>query len=94
MTTSPEQANQPVSVRGNAVDRRVRQDNPYVIAVTGSAGKTSTKEAIATVLERTGKPVVKTMGNMATDIGVPSTFGKFSGTSFGRSLQLFARIEW
>jgi UDP-N-acetylmuramoyl-tripeptide--D-alanyl-D-alanine ligase len=39
--------------------------------VVGSVGKTSTKEAIATVLERAGVPVRKTFGNLATDMGVP-----------------------
>ena len=34
------------------------------------------------------------LSNLSTDIDVPSSFGRFSGTSFGRSLQLFARIEF
>ena len=60
-----------LSILWRAVRIRVAHDNPYVIAVTGSVGKTSTKEAIATLLERTGKPVVKTQANMATDTGIP-----------------------
>lgn len=54
-----------------AVKRRLKAEDPYVIGVTGSVGKTSTKEALATVLEGSGKPVVKTVGNLATDTGIP-----------------------
>jgi UDP-N-acetylmuramyl pentapeptide synthase len=60
-----------LSLMWGAVKRRLKTENPYVIGVTGSVGKTSTKEALATVLEATGKPVVKTVGNMATDTGIP-----------------------
>lgn len=41
-----------------------------VIGVTGSAGKTTTKDAIAAVLATAG-PVGKTMGNLNNHIGVP-----------------------
>jgi len=34
------------------------------------------------------------LSNLSTDIDVPSSFGRYSGTSFGRSLQLFFRIEF
>lgn len=54
-----------------AVRRKVRSERPRVIAVTGSIGKTSTKEAIALVLEASQYPVVKTEGNLGTDTGVP-----------------------
>ncbi|HSI20652.1 MAG TPA: Mur ligase family protein [Verrucomicrobiae bacterium] len=60
-----------LSVMWGAVKRRFKAENPYVIAVTGSVGKTSTKEAIATMLEAAGKPVVKTIANLATDTGIP-----------------------
>lgn len=43
-----------------------------VIAVTGSVGKTSTKEAIAHVLGRRG-PVLKSEGNLNNEIGLPLT---------------------
>jgi UDP-N-acetylmuramoyl-tripeptide--D-alanyl-D-alanine ligase len=49
---------------------RRRFDIPVVIAVTGSNGKTTTKEMLATILEQTG-PGLKTEGNLNNLIGVP-----------------------
>jgi UDP-N-acetylmuramoyl-tripeptide--D-alanyl-D-alanine ligase len=49
-----------------------RQFNIPVIAVTGSVGKTTTKELIAAVLEVYG-PVLKTQANYNNEIGVPKT---------------------
>jgi UDP-N-acetylmuramoyl-tripeptide--D-alanyl-D-alanine ligase len=46
--------------------------NPLVIAVTGSNGKTTTKEMIASILERRMK-VVKAKDSYNNDIGVPLT---------------------
>ena len=46
-----------------------------VIAVTGSVGKTSTKDIIANVLEQKYK-VLKTEGNMNNHIGLPMTLLK------------------
>lgn len=43
-----------------------------VIAVTGSVGKTTTKEFLAAVLETYG-PVLKSQGNYNNEIGVPKT---------------------
>ena len=44
-----------------------------VIAITGSVGKTTTKELIAAVLAQTGFPVLKTQANFNNEIGVPKT---------------------
>lgn len=49
-----------------------RKFNIPVIGVTGSTGKTSTKEMIATVLS-SKFPVLKTAGNFNSKIGVPLT---------------------
>ena len=46
--------------------------NCVVVAVTGSSGKTSTKEFLAEVLRRNWR-VVKTEGNFNNEIGVPRT---------------------
>ena len=43
-----------------------------VVCITGSAGKTSTKELIAEVLAASG-PTLKTEGNLNNEIGVPLT---------------------
>lgn len=50
--------------------RRYHREQPKVVAVGGSVGKTSTKDAIVQVLQQTGRPVRYTFGNMATDSGV------------------------
>ncbi|MCL2377867.1 MAG: UDP-N-acetylmuramoyl-tripeptide--D-alanyl-D-alanine ligase [Defluviitaleaceae bacterium] len=47
-----------------------RKHNIKVVAITGSAGKTTTKEMIANVLARKYK-TQKTMGNFNNDIGLP-----------------------
>ncbi|MEX2237515.1 MAG: UDP-N-acetylmuramoyl-tripeptide--D-alanyl-D-alanine ligase [Dehalococcoidia bacterium] len=47
-----------------------RQLGPTVIGVTGSVGKTTTKELIADVLQTRG-PVLRSLSNWNTDIGVP-----------------------
>ena len=46
--------------------------HPYVVGVTGSNGKTSTKEMIAAVLEDKYR-VHRTVGNLNTETGVPMT---------------------
>ncbi|NDG75465.1 MAG: UDP-N-acetylmuramoyl-tripeptide--D-alanyl-D-alanine ligase, partial [Synechococcaceae bacterium WB8_1B_136] len=46
-----------------------------VVAVTGSAGKTTTRELIRAVLSQLG-PVVASSGNENNDIGVPQTLFK------------------
>jgi UDP-N-acetylmuramoyl-tripeptide--D-alanyl-D-alanine ligase len=49
-----------------------QQINPVTIAITGSSGKTSTKEILATLLARVG-PVHKTPLNYNNEVGVPKT---------------------
>ncbi len=56
-----------------AVASYVRQRvNPLVVGVTGSNGKTSTKEMVAAILERQYM-VLRTSGNLNTETGVPLT---------------------
>jgi UDP-N-acetylmuramoyl-tripeptide--D-alanyl-D-alanine ligase len=49
---------------------RSRLPELTVIGITGSVGKTSTKEAIASVLDRAG-PTYRSPGNLNTEIGLP-----------------------
>ncbi|MFA7253289.1 MAG: UDP-N-acetylmuramoyl-tripeptide--D-alanyl-D-alanine ligase [Patescibacteria group bacterium] len=61
-------------VLANYARKVIREHNPFVIAITGSAGKTTTKEAIAKVLEaKYGDEVRKTAGNLNAEIGIPLT---------------------
>lgn len=55
--------------------RKVIKDHtPYVIAITGSVGKSSTKEAIYQVFhDRFGDLVRKNYGNLNAEIGIPLT---------------------
>lgn len=55
---------------------RMQFDIP-VIAVTGSNGKTTVKEMIASILSQQGK-VLATQGNLNNDIGVPLTLFRLS----------------
>lgn len=59
------------ALRQLAAANRARYDIP-VVAVTGSAGKTTTKDLIASVLG-VKKNVMKTQGNFNNEIGVPLT---------------------
>lgn len=49
-----------------------QKTGPLVVAITGSNGKTTTKELVASVLGEQG-PVLYTEGNLNNDIGVPLT---------------------
>jgi len=53
------------------IHSKIARENPYIITVTGTVGKTSAKEALASMLALSGRPVVKTLGNLATEVGVP-----------------------
>jgi UDP-N-acetylmuramoyl-tripeptide--D-alanyl-D-alanine ligase len=48
-------------------------DAPLVIGITGSVGKTTTKDALATLLRYAGKKVSATAGNFNNEIGLPLT---------------------
>lgn len=54
---------------------------PFVIGITGSVGKTSTKEAIYQVLvDEYGEAVRKTAGNLNAEIGIPLTILGYAST--------------
>ena len=62
------------AIQDLATYKRMQYDIP-VVAVTGSVGKTSTKDMIASVLEKKYK-VLKTQGNNNNHIGLPFTLLK------------------
>jgi UDP-N-acetylmuramoyl-tripeptide--D-alanyl-D-alanine ligase len=53
----------------------LREDaaSPTVVGITGTVGKTTAKDALATVLRHTGKKVSATAGNFNNEIGLPLT---------------------
>ncbi len=55
-----------------ALHHRKMMKDLVVLAITGSNGKTTTKELVAAVLQ-TGKKIVATQGNLNNHIGVPLT---------------------
>lgn len=63
--------------------RKVRAEQPYVIAITGTIGKTTVKEAIAEVLTKSNHLVVKTAGNMGSDMGLPLSLLGFTAQPDG-----------
>ncbi|RLU00428.1 UDP-N-acetylmuramoyl-tripeptide--D-alanyl-D-alanine ligase [Ketobacter sp.] len=50
----------------------LQQYTPVKIAITGSCGKTTVKEMLASILSQDG-PTLSTLGNLNNDIGVPLT---------------------
>src|SRR5215213_5207952 len=53
----------------------VRPDvtSPTVVGITGTVGKTTTKDALATILRHAGRRVSATIGNLNNEIGLPLT---------------------
>ncbi len=51
----------------------IKKYNPYIIAITGSVGKTSTKEAIYSAFSGF-REIRKSTGNLNTEIGAPLVF--------------------
>jgi UDP-N-acetylmuramoyl-tripeptide--D-alanyl-D-alanine ligase len=70
---------------------RARFDVP-VVGITGSSGKTTTKEMVASVLERRYN-VLKTVGSENNEIGVPRTLLNLNQQHEAVVLELAARKE-
>ncbi|GAA3887721.1 UDP-N-acetylmuramoyl-tripeptide--D-alanyl-D-alanine ligase [Streptomyces sedi] len=68
----------------------VREARPTVVALTGSAGKTSTKDLIAQLLRTTG-PTVWTPGSYNNEIGMPLTVLAADETTRHLVLEMGAR---
>lgn len=75
----------------------LRKYCPRVVAITGSTGKTSTKEAILTVLrERSDDRIVGTRDNLNAECGVTATIIKpgFIGQKTQGKVKLTGRDVW
>lgn len=51
----------------------IKKYRPFIVAITGNVGKTSTKEAIASVLQKSGKRIRVSGGNLNNEWGAPLT---------------------
>lgn len=51
----------------------LHEDAPTVVGITGTVGKTTTKDALAAVLRHAGRRVSATAGNLNNEIGLPLT---------------------
>jgi len=76
---------------------QIRKYKPVIIGVTGNAGKTSAKEAIAAVLRRGGKTVRIAAGNLNNEFGFALTIlGDWDQEYYdsGSSIGLWLRVLW
>lgn len=73
----------------------LRKYSPFIVGVTGSVGKSSTKEAIALALS-VGYSVRKTEGNYNNEIGIPLTIigAGGGGSSWFRWTGVFLKWLW
>jgi UDP-N-acetylmuramoyl-tripeptide--D-alanyl-D-alanine ligase len=76
-----------VSLARALVDRSART---VVIGITGSSGKTSTKDLLSSVLQRHGETVA-TIGSLNSEVGVPLTVCRITPTTAYLVLEMGAR---
>ena len=69
-----------LSALGSAVVQDAKSDGLQVLAITGSSGKTSTKDILAQVLEAHA-PTVAPLGSFNNEIGVPLTACRVDATT-------------
>jgi UDP-N-acetylmuramoyl-tripeptide--D-alanyl-D-alanine ligase len=67
----------PKYAMGELAKKYLKKFNVEIIGITGSNGKTSTKEMIASILEK-AMPILKNEGSFNNDIGVPLTVFKLT----------------
>jgi UDP-N-acetylmuramoyl-tripeptide--D-alanyl-D-alanine ligase len=66
------------------------RDGLTVVGITGSQGKTSTKDMLAAVLSSAG-PTIATIGNLNNELGVPITILRIDATTRFLDLEMGAR---
>ena len=69
---------------------RLRPDGLRVVGITGSQGKTSTKDLLGAVLAAAG-PTVAPMGNLNNELGVPLTVLRVEGSTTSLVVEMGAR---
>ncbi|HEX6337449.1 MAG TPA: UDP-N-acetylmuramoyl-tripeptide--D-alanyl-D-alanine ligase [Jiangellaceae bacterium] len=79
-----------VAALGRLAQAVLARMNPTVVGVTGSSGKTSTKDLLAQVLGRLG-PIVAPPGSYNTEIGLPLTVLSADETTRTLVLEMGAR---
>ena len=67
-----------------------RNDHAVVIAITGSSGKTSTKDLLSSVLARYGETVAN-VGSLNSEVGVPLTACRITATTAYLVLEMGTR---
>jgi len=67
-----------------------RNAHTVVIGITGSSGKTSTKDLLSSVLQRHGETVA-TIGSLNSEVGVPLTVCRITPTTAYLVLEMGAR---
>src|SRR3989344_348453 len=76
-----------------AVKRRVAIDQPFIIAITGSIAKTSTKVAIGAVLRRAFPGQVRVgFGNLNSFLGVPLAILDFKIDFYQQKIPISAQL--
>jgi UDP-N-acetylmuramoyl-tripeptide--D-alanyl-D-alanine ligase len=80
----------PLAALGDLAAFHRRRCRPRIVAVTGSNGKTTTKEMLAAILGRALGPdrVLRTMGTQNNLVGLPLTLLRLAGTEEAAILEL------
>src|SRR5690606_41114234 len=79
-----------VGALGRLAQAMLRRIDPTVVGVTGSSGKTSTKDLLAEVLALPG-PIVAPPGSYNTELGLPLTVLAADATTRTLVLEMGAR---
>ncbi len=66
---------------GELAAYKIRKVKPITVAITGSVGKTTTRDMICAVVKKAGK-TLKTQGNFNNDIGLPLTALKLTDEKY------------
>ncbi len=66
---------------------RAKMENLLVVGITGTNGKTTTKEMLASILSLRG-PVLKNEGNLNNEIGVPLTLLRLDGSHWASVVEM------